>query len=188
MRRVDQRDIQKRGGRAAKYPVSYLITQLLRSINAHKILDLTYGEGRFYAYSKPSFLHGIDIQQLKWIVTPDIFEQKSLFDIYELERTYDVVVVDPPFTPHKHKKREHYTIKDSSPEAMISHACKVAKNNNIPYVLVHSRELFIPNGFEVHTCIDFVFASRYLKNEGFRNTTKFYILKQEAKAWKSYRW
>jgi len=181
MIRIDQRDIQKKGGRAAKYPVSYLITQLLRSVNARRILDLTYGEGRFYAYSKPPFLHGIDIQRLKWIVTPDIFERKSLFDICELERSYDIIVVDPPFTRYKHSRKKHYTIRDSSPEAMINHACKIAEINDITYVLVHNKDLFIPNSFKVHICVDFVYVCRYLRNNGFNNTTKFYILNKGEK-------
>jgi len=174
---IDQRKIQKRGGKAAKYPVSYLITQLLYSVNAKKVLDLTYGEGRFYAYSKPPYLHGIDVKKLRWIVKPDFFEQKSLFCVHELPKRYDLIVIDPPFSQRKYRNRDHYTAKNPNTKAMINHACKIAKLNNIPYVLVHNKELYIPDRFEINACIDFIYACRYLANKDFKNTTKFYILK-----------
>jgi len=49
---IDQRNIQKKGGRAARYPYSYaLYIFLKRYFNIKNIViwDCTYGQGRFYA-------------------------------------------------------------------------------------------------------------------------------------------
>jgi len=122
---VDQNQIQKKGPRACKYPASYIINFLLKQINAKRILDLTYGEGRFYAYARPDYIVGIDIQKLNWIAKPDKFIQTSLFNIQKMDDDFDVVVVDPPFSKKRMKDRFHYQTSDLKLGfKMIVHACK----------------------------------------------------------------
>ena len=64
------------------------------------ILDLTYGEGRFYIMlpREKLYLVGLDIRKLEWIVEPDIFIQKPSWRWREApEKQYHLIVADPPW-------------------------------------------------------------------------------------------
>ena len=74
---IEQREIQKKGGLCARYPVSCVVRDLIGATNLFKplipinILDLTYGEGRFYAsFRNKVKVYGFDILRLDHVVKP----------------------------------------------------------------------------------------------------------------------
>jgi hypothetical protein len=63
--RVDQRDVQKRGGDFARHPSSFIVCSLLIKYSLRRILDVTYGEGRFYYLCKTE-VDIIGADPMKW--------------------------------------------------------------------------------------------------------------------------
>ncbi len=85
---VDQRDIQKRGGYYAKYPSSHVVCSLLKRYGVTSVLDVTYGEGRFYKLCRSGLrIIASDPVKRDWVVKPDSFIQANVFYLYRLAST-----------------------------------------------------------------------------------------------------
>jgi len=131
------------------YTVMLHIFKLLGFPIGVRILDMTYGRGRFYRRIKEvykPFIIGIDIIRHEWEVEPDIFIQRDCRSITIDEvRQYgriDVVVVDPPWN---HVKRGYmsdrlgisdmpYHMPSTEPYQIIYAAMRIARGLGVPLV------------------------------------------------------
>jgi hypothetical protein len=188
---VDQREIQKRGGLYAKFPGSYVICSILDRYNCKSVLDVTYGEGRFYMFCRDNIdiLIGSDPKRWDWVVKPDLFYPFNVFHLYMLLskkkfdipiRGVDVVVVDPPrwttYAIYNRRKMFNYLV--GTPESIFETSGKIAKLLNTRYVLVHYRnvvklEQYIP----IHL-VEFKWFARYLNTEN-KNTSLYILYKRK---------
>lgn len=161
---VEQREVQREGGVCAKYPSSCLVRRLLNAVgllqwgSMLRVLDLSYGEGRFWAALRSKVVVvGFDIAQLRWVVPPRYFVNDSALNWrrYEamIERVLggqpDLVVADPPFSPYDRgwERRRHYRERCSISE-ILTGAEKAAQYYNAP-LLIHFSGRYIPYGFQV---------------------------------------
>jgi hypothetical protein len=93
---IDQRSVQKRGGDFARYPSSYVVCSLLRRYGLRRVLDVTYGEGRFYYLCKSDVeVVAADPVKWQWVVKPNQFLQLNVFQLYMM--LSDAIVTDPPW-------------------------------------------------------------------------------------------
>ena len=184
MERVDQRDIQRRGGDYAKYPSSYVVCSLLKKYGITRILDVTYGEGRFYKLCHDSLrIIGSDPVKWDWVVKPDSFIQADVFHLYRLVSAkqltvtgLDAVVVDPPRWTRDARYKVHdmlnYLI--GTPELIIEYASKIAQLIHTPYMLVHYKRVLQLNGYKPVHVVEYRWYHRYLRVND--NNHSFYIL------------
>jgi len=171
---VDQRDIQKRGGKCVKHPVSCLIYDMLKELGMNLeqliVLDVTYGEGRFYGAWRPRLLLGSDIRVHRWVVEPDWFTRCPSWSVWtrvqKLGIVPDIVVVDPPWTNYNHRGRKHYyeymALGDDS--TVLEGGLITARKLGVKYLLVHYKDRIVPSGTRVLNEKYFIYVSRYLKN------------------------
>jgi hypothetical protein len=176
--RVDQRRIQRRGGDFAKFPQSYAVSRLLRLAGAERVLDVTYGQGRFYRLHRPRRLVGADPVRWEWVVEPDEFHQTTAWGLYgmlrrgEVRAEADVVVVDPPrWSGYKYNKRDAYNFIVGTPALIIDYAVKAARLLGAR-LLLHYGE--VPRLGRPLKVIAFRWFARYLYSEG-RNLS-YYVL------------
>ena len=172
---VDQREIQKLGGRAARYPSSYIVVTLLEKHGLFSaVLDVTYGRGRFYYCKRPKLLVGVDPRVWGWVVQPDIFIPKPVWAakpiLKQMNFRFDVVVCDPPAwnMGTRYNRREEYSFVIGSAQLIIEESVKLARELGVPYMLLHYNKLL--NNLEVVEDIEFVYVARYLNNPGMRTT------------------
>jgi hypothetical protein len=161
---LDQREIQKKGGKAAKFPSAYIIADILKSINAQSVLDVTYGKGRFYAIYRPNRLIGADPKKWDWIVEPDEFYQVPVWKLVEIfDGSADVVVCDPPRwnMDVQYNKRGEYNYIIGTPELIIKYATKIAKKIDA-YLLLHYNKLL---NLPVERDVQMRWIARYLNSE-----------------------
>lgn len=179
---VDQNDYIRHG--CSRYPYSCFFCDVLRLLDAKKVLDLTYGEGRFYQACK-SEVHvtGIDIVKHEWAVEPDIFIQDDAFlAVKKLKREYDVAVIDPPFDtePNNHNPRKdvYYASSNSWNIHKLVQLIKLAKAYVAPTVIVK----YLPKEWDELTHLfalqpQHVFIFKYFSNHArpsrFRNVKTF---------------
>jgi len=145
VRVVDQREIQRMGGRRAKYPTAAVVDMLLRPLKPYCVLETTYGEGRFYAVFRPPYLIGADVARLEWVVRPDEFHQMPVWALYHalrggrvaLGRRPDAVVCDPPWGFWQ--RRSHYWRSRAygSPRLILEYSLKVAELVGARLFLLH---------------------------------------------------
>jgi hypothetical protein len=145
VRAVDQREIQRMGGRRAKYPTAAVVDMLLRPLKPYCVLETTYGEGRFYAVFRPPYLIGADVERLEWVVRPDEFHQMPVWALYHrlrsgslgLGRRPDAVVCDPPWGYWQ--RRLHYWRRGAwgSPRLILEYSLKVAELVGARLFLLH---------------------------------------------------
>ena len=189
---VDQRDIQRRGGVCAKFPVSCLIRDMLKEIGFQLeklvVLDVTYGEGRFYGAWRPRLLLGSDIRIHRWIVKPDWFTICTSWSVWnrvqKLGIKPDLVVVDPPWFSFTHRGRNYYNYSFGSPEQILIGGLESAAKLGSNHVLVHYNKIVVPRNWSLLRQVEFIYVSRYLKNNQINtnpNKTYFYILKKVIK-------
>jgi len=172
---VDQREIQKIGGKAALYPSSYIVYSILSRHNLfNNVLDVTYGRGRFYAYAKPKLLVGADPKVWEWIVAPDVFIPRPVWALKPvLEKMgirFDVVVCDPPQWQegvHYHA-RDEYRYVVGSVKMIIESTFRLAKDIGVKYVLLHFNRLI--DGYRVVEDVQFRYVARYMNNEEMMTT------------------
>ena len=155
---VHQVELQRKGGVCAAYPSSCLVRRLLGEAGLFKpfhhlrVLDLTFGQGIFYYSFRNSVqVYGFDIRRLEWVVKPYRFYNASC-DKWrkQLPDTgFDLVVVDPPFSPYKRgqEKRTHYRDNGSISLCLVE-ALKAAEHYHTP-LLVHFMWRTQPYGFRV---------------------------------------
>lgn len=174
---IDQRDLQRKGGGIARYPVSYIISLLLQRIVKLKlnIVDLTYGEGRFWVIpfrqGRIEFIVGVDIEVRPWIIKPDIFIPKPLQKVLPVLRKlspFDLLCIDPPFYEkliRGQEKRKHYYAAWGRPLYLLKEGYKIAAELNIPYVIAHFNKPMKPDWYdhiiEVHFKPRGLFSSNY---------------------------
>jgi len=184
---VDQREIQKRGGLYVKFPSSYIICSMLERYNCKSVLDVTYGEGRFYKTCRDNilFLIGSDPKKWSWVVKPDLFYQFNVFYLYMLLskrkfdlpiRRLDIIVVDPPkwIINATYNKREMYNYLVGTPEAILTTSGKIAKELNTRYILIHYRNMVQIEEYTPIHVVKFKWFARYLYTES--KNTSLYIL------------
>jgi hypothetical protein len=181
---IDQRDIQKRGGDFTKYPSSYVVCSLLRKYTLRKVLDITYGEGRFYKLCFYDLeIVGVDPIQWNWAVKPKQFLQMNVFQLYaalkhrlvKLQQP-DVVVIDPPkWNPSvAYRKRDMYNYIIGTPHLIVEYAIKVAELLKTKHLLIHYRELLEIENYKPIHIIEYEWFARYLNTDG--KNKSLYIL------------
>ena len=154
---VHQVEIQRQGGVCVKYPTSCIVRQLIRKLleplRPIRVLDLSFGEGRFYAaLENKACVTGLDIQMLPWIVKPCRFYRANAMEWRARvpnNARFDLVVADPPWSPYRRgwEKRFHYQANGGIPAVMYA-AEKAAKHYNA-HLLIHFMGKYIPYGYEL---------------------------------------
>jgi hypothetical protein len=181
---VDQRQIQRYGGNFTKYPSSYIVCRLLRNYGLKRVLDVTYGEGRFYRLCFPELeISGADPMKWSWVVKPKQFYQLNVFQLHLMLRDgkillgpVDVVVVDPPRwnTEAVYRKRDMFNFLIGTPKLIIEYASKVASLIRSQYLLVHYSDIVMLEGFEPVHIVEFIWLARYAYTEN--KNKSLYIL------------
>lgn len=180
---IDQREIQRLGGKAAECPSSYVVVTMLERNNLfNRVLDVTYGEGRFYCYRKPKLLVGADPYVQEWTVKPDMFIPRPVWSLFSILKDvnigFDVLVCDPPQWNEGvcYHKRKVYSLVVGDAKLIINESIKLAKQLGIEHMLLHwNKVLDLP----IVENKRFLYFARYLHNEG-KNTTYFTIYKVEG--------
>jgi hypothetical protein len=182
--RVDQRQVQMYGGDFAKYPSSYVVCSLLRRYGLKKVLDVTYGEGRFYYLCKSELeIVGADPVKWQWVVKPRLFLQENVFELHTaLEHGLvkpqqpDVVVIDPPkWNPLVlYRRRSMYNYIIGTPRLIIEYGSRVAAILKAPYLLLHYRGVVPLKSYEPIHIVEFTFIARYLNTKN--NNKSLYIV------------
>ncbi|GEM_PF-3274859 len=108
-----------------------------------KILDLTYGVGRFYRIVRKKynlFIIGVDIEKHEWETDPDIFINDTMFVVekYIDINSIDLIIVDPPWDNIRRgygklveiRKLQRYRTAYVDPRIMIYRALVLAKKYN----------------------------------------------------------
>jgi len=184
--KVDQRSIQRIGGNFTKYPSSYVVCKLLRDYGLKRVLDVTYGEGRFYRLCFPELeIIGADPVKRDWVVKPRQFYQMNIFQLYLMIRDgkiqlpyVDAVVVDPPRwnTEVVYRRRDMYNYIIGTPRLIIEHAAKVVHLLRAKHLLVHYRELINIENFSPVHIVEFTWIARYKFTEN-RNRSLYILYK-----------
>jgi hypothetical protein len=181
---IDQRQVQRYGGDFAKYPISYVVCSLLRRYGLRRVLDVTYGEGRFYYLCRHELeVVGADPMKWSWVVKPKQFYQLNVFQLHLMLRDgkiplspVDVVVVDPPRwnTGVVYRSRDMYNFIIGTPRLIIEYATKVAHLIRANHLLVHYRELLNIENFSPVHIVEFTWVARYKFTEN--KNRSLYIL------------
>jgi len=149
---ITMQQLQKMGGKIARNQQSYIVSQLLLKHWLLSIHDCTYGQGRFYTLIRDRliFLSGGDIRiWIPWLVKPDLFILKPVWKQYDVLRylkvRFDVIVIDPPFSPYNRgqEKRKYYLPSEGlgTPTRIIISGIQLARLLNVPYILLHYNRL-----------------------------------------------
>jgi len=181
---IDQRQVQRYGSDFAKYPSSFVVCSLLRRYNLRKVLDVTYGEGRFYKLCHNVLeIIAADPMRWQWVVKPKQFYQMNVFQLYLMIRdgkiqleSVDVVVVDPPkwSMTVSYNRRDMYDFIIGTPNLIIEYAAKVAQQLKTKHLLVHYRELLKLERFKPIHVIEFMWFARYMNTDN--KNKSLYIL------------
>lgn len=170
---LNQLDVQRRGGICAKYPSACVVrdmlreAELLKPLRPIRVLDLTFGQGVFYAAIN-AIVFAFDIQRLDWVTKPYMFYQKPCWAY----RRYldeigdvDVVVIDPPWAQWDHRgsrrARNYYSEALGRPEDILMCGINAAHDLGKP-LLYHWREP-LTNYKHIVGPIQFRGRSRYIK-------------------------
>ena len=166
IRIIEQWEIQRRGGKCARYPSSCIVVQLLdeagllRPLQPLSILDLTYGEGRFWAALSQAVVAGFDVRRLGWVRRPRCFWrapaqhwQRYTSEIEEcLAGRPQLIAVDPPWQRWQRGRevggRYYYRAANAwgAPEEILRAAAEAAQHWQAP-LLVHYATRWLPPGF-----------------------------------------
>lgn len=168
---IDQRRVQKRGGDFARYPSSYVVCSLLRRYGLRRVLDVTYGEGRFYYLCKSDVeVVAADPVKWRWVVKPKQFLQLNVFQLYMMLRdgklqmcNVDAVVVDPPKwnTEVSYRRRDMYNYIVGTPRIIIEYATRVAELLKAAHLLVHYRSPLDIDAYRPIHIVEFTWVARY---------------------------
>lgn len=191
MRVVDQRDIQARGGKCAKYPISCLVyDMLLKTLHNPEhmvVLDVTYGQGRFYGAWRPKLLLASDVKIHQWVVEPDWFTKSPSWSVYKkvekLGVVPDVVVVDPPWTQYIHRRRQQFNTVYGSPDTILEGGIRTAYRLKARYLLIHYKKYVEPEDWILVDAVEFHPVSRYINN--LENQKSYFILLEHPEKAKS---
>ena len=172
MRVILQSELQKRGGKCVRAPVSCLITDMIAEAGVPQSVwfDATYGEGRFYIAFRPRVLIGADIRFLEWVVKPDAFILSPVWSSWrylaKLGVRPEVYVLDPPWQEcvkgngcrgREVGGRYHYraSLAVGSPETILGEGVKAAERLGVRYILVHWREEVKLEGWSLTQSVHF---------------------------------
>jgi hypothetical protein len=184
---VNQRDVQRRGGCFSKYPTSFVVCYLLRRYGIRKVLDVTYGEGRFYYLCKDEVIVvGSDPVRREWVTMPKEFHQLNVFQLYGMVRDgalrlpkVDAVVADPPkWTRNATYRRSAFNYIIGTPELIIEYASRIARLTKTTYLLTHYKDLVKLDDFKLAHVIEFTIMTRYLNLRN-RNKSLFTLYKSK---------
>jgi len=187
---IHQHELQRRGGKCVRFPVSCLIKDMLQQVFGSlqlRILDVTYGQGRFWvAFRKHiKLLVGADPYMWEWKTVPDLFINTTVWRLWELldeliRYSFDIVVVDPPFSTHHYNQRTRPMFNKiiGTPFIIIREAIRLAEQLFCKHVLIHWDRIWIPKGWKLELAYGFIYYCRYLKQRVFPKprTTYFYII------------
>jgi len=121
-----------------------------------RVLDLTYGVGRFYRLcrDKIDLLIAVDVTRHDWEVRPDIFLNVDavtlihrMLDGYYLP--FSLIVVDPPWSKEKRGKASSQLGMSSMPyhvhakpsETIINEALALAEKRHVPLLYRYKQKL-----------------------------------------------
>jgi len=184
---IDQREIQKRGGKCVKCPASCLLYDLIKECIGDPeklvVLDTTYGVGKFYCAWHPKVLIGSDVKIWRWEIVPDLFMLQTSWNAWWALRKLgikpDLVIVDPPFSNYNHRGKTWYSYSFGTPEQILRGGLESARKLGVEYALVHYDKIEAPSGWKLVKAVKFIYVSRYLKNNDIENNpnhTYFYVL------------
>jgi len=168
---IDQREIQKLGGRLSRYPYSYTLYCFVKkhfNIKDIVIWDCTFGHGRFYAcwLEKPKMLIASDPYVHNWIVKPDIFIPETVWSakrkIKKLNIKIDLLIVDPPFGGSEYHSREAYTYLIGSPNLIVEEAFKASNELGIKHIILHYNKIVEKENFKIIDGFTFKAVCRFL--------------------------
>jgi len=181
---IDQRDIQRKGGLCAKYPSSYVVCELLKRFGIKRVLDVTFGRGRFYKLCRRDveLLVASDPAKWPWLTVPDAFYQATVWQLYNAIKagslsidSIDCVVVDPPrWSGAEYKRRGEYNFLIGSPRLIIEYATKVARIVGSTYMLLHFNKVVSVDGWVPAYIVEFKWFARYLNSEN--KNISYYII------------
>lgn len=112
------RAVEVNGSKYKSYDIVYILLGRLGLLGRTRLLDLTYGLGRFYRRARlyGVCVTGVDIQRLDWEVPPCEFIQMDAREYAEgvirgeLDPgRVDLVVVDPPWNHEKRNNVSKYS-------------------------------------------------------------------------------
>jgi len=152
----------------SRYPSAKMVAGLLghagllRPLEALRVVDLTYGQGIWWDALPQAAVAGYDVKQLSWVRRPRCFWQAPAWTwryyIAEIEKCLgghpNVIAVDPPWQTTRRGRepggRYHYRVSRAfgSPQMILDAAAAAATYWHVP-VLVHYKEQWIPDGFNV---------------------------------------
>mgnify|MGYP001773030560 CR=1 FL=1 len=169
---VDQRDVQRLGGKAAKFPSSFVVADILVRHGIERVLDVTYGRGRFYYIYKPPLLFGADPKKWEWVTEPDVFIQAPVWALrrrLDRQQQFDAVVCDPPVWRKgvRYNGRPEYNYVLGSARLIIDEAVRLARMLGVKFFLLHIDRLM---EFPVVEDIQFRYVARYLNLPELRTT------------------
>jgi hypothetical protein len=179
---IDQRDIQRRGGLYARFPSSYVVCKLLGMANARRVLDVTYGAGRFYRLCRSSIelLVASDPVRWRWVVAPDVFHQATVWQLYNMVRDgkvkipgVDVVVCDPPRFSRGGNRRDEYNYIIGTHNLIIEYSVKLAKLLRARHFILHFNKILDLGG--IAYIVEFRWMARYLHVNGANNKSYFIL-------------
>jgi hypothetical protein len=183
---LDQREVQRMGGRRAKHPAAAVVEMLLRPLKPGCVLETTYGEGRFYLVFRPPYLVGVDVERREWRVRPDEFYEMPVWSFHRalregrvrLGRRPEVVVCDPPWGHPQ--RRAHYARGEAwgTPRLIVDYSVRVAELLGAGWLLLHYREAPELPGFEAAKVVEFRPFTRYLNAE--RTVTYFALYRRRG--------
>lgn len=141
------------GPRYKSYDIMLLLFKYLKLPYNVRVLDLTYGKGRFYRKiinNYRPYIIGVDIEKHEWEVAPSEFHQMDMRQ-FNANVDVDVVVVDAPWSHEKRGVAPKYTgisnmpyhMKGVSSIELTEHAIAIAKKLGVP--LIYKYKEPIPN-------------------------------------------
>jgi hypothetical protein len=179
---VDQRDVQRMGGLYTRFPSSYIICKLLKMANARRILDVTYGAGRFYTLCRKDIdlLIASDPVKWRWVVSPDTFYQATVWQLYNMVKSgsvkisdVDVVICDPPRFSKGGNRRDEYNYIIGTHNLIIGYSVKLARLLGVRYFILHFNKIMDLG--EIAYIVEFKWMARYLHVNGVNNISYFIL-------------
>ncbi len=179
---VDQRDVQRMGGLRARYPSSHIVCGLLGMAGARRVLDVTYGAGRFYRLCRGDIglLVASDPVKWRWVVAPDAFYQATVWQLYNMVKGgdvkipgVDVVVCDPPRFSKGGNRRDEYNYIIGTHNLIIEYSVKLARLLGARHFMLHFNKI-VDLG-EIVKAVEFRWMARYLHVNGANNKSYFVL-------------
>ena len=149
--------------RKCKYPYGVMVKLLLEEagLQPRTVLDLTYGEGKFWSCYRPSYLAGFDVRRLDWVVEPDVFVKGPSWSAWYHVREgrvprVDLIAVDPPWQRSALGRSARLSVGGrwwyrtskgvGTPKQILESAARLSSALRVP-LLVHYEREWVPPGF-----------------------------------------